>query len=267
MAFNEMQVFLSMKDLESAAMFFPMGKLANRIRFVRNQAKLTQEKFAEALGTVDGVKVSRGAVGNWERNKGISRANLAAIAEKFGASLDWLETGRGDLPQNSSGSEDSTLTTLPNKYNLSENEKQNARLGSSIGGFTRIPIRGKGMGGEDGYMILADQYFGSVLAPPSLVDVPDAYAVYVVGDSMLERYQDGEIVYVHPYAPVRKKDYCVIQISKGDGESSYGFVKRFISMDDHQLKVEQLNPKKIITWSRNRVIAVHRIIMGGGDLL
>lgn len=253
-----------MKDTESPAMFFPMGKLANRIRFVRKQAKLSQERFADALGTVEGAKVTRGAVGNWELGKGISRTNLSAIADKFGVSLDWLESGRGDLPQNVNASvEDRALTGPQNPLNLSEQTKQNARFGEAVGGFARIPIRGKGMGGKDGYVILADQYLGDVLAPPALVDVPDAYAVYVIGDSMLERYQHGEIVYVHPYAPVRKDDDCVIQISMGDGDPPHGFVKRFVSLDDNQLKVLQLNPRKILTFPRGRVLAVHRIIMGG----
>lgn len=253
-----------MKDQESPAMFFPMGKLANRIKFVRKQSKLSQERFAEALGTVDGVKVSRGAVGNWELGKGISRVNLAAIADKFGVSLDWLESGRGDIPQSVNASVESpSLTTEEKAHNLREQTITNARLGEAVSGFVRIPIRGVGMGGKEGYLILQDQYLGDVLAPPKLVDVPDAYAVYVIGDSMLERYQHGEIVYVHPYAPVRKDDDCIVQISMGDGEPPHGFVKRFVSMDDHQLKVRQLNPKKVLTFPRGKVIAVHRIIMGG----
>ncbi|BBB99374.1 phage repressor protein C with HTH and peptisase S24 domain [Bradyrhizobium elkanii USDA 61] len=253
-----------MKDAESPAMFFPMGKLANRIKFVRKRAKLSQEKFAEALGTVEDVKVTRGAVGNWELGGGISRGNLAAIAEKFGVSLDWLESGRGELPQTVNAPSDAQpLTSNQKPHTLTDQIKQNARIGEGVGAFTRIPIRGKGMGGKEGYLILADQYLGDVLAPPALVDVPDAYAVYVIGDSMLERYQHGEIVYVHPYAPVRKDDDCVIQISMGDGEPPHGFVKRFVSMDDAQLKVRQLNPKKVITFPRNKVLAVHRIIMGG----
>lgn len=253
-----------MKDHESPAMFFPMGKLANRIKFVRKRAKLSQERFAEALGTVEGVKVTRGAVGNWELGKGISRVNLSAIADKFGVSLDWLESGRGEIPQNVNTPVVSpALTEHEKPLNLREQIKTNARLGEAVGGFTRIPIRGIGMGGKEGYLILQDQYLGEVLAPPALVDVPDAYAVYVIGDSMLERYQHGEIVYVHPYAPVRKDDDCVVQISMGEGEPPHGFVKRFVSMDDQQLKVRQLNPKKVLTFPRGRVIAVHKILMGG----
>ncbi|MET4197249.1 phage repressor protein C with HTH and peptisase S24 domain [Bradyrhizobium sp. LA3.X] len=255
-----------MKATENPAMFFPMAKKSNRIKWVRERAELTQEEFARALNTMEGVKVTRGAVGNWERENGDmpSLRNLAAIAEKFGVSLDWLQTGHGEVPQSVEVSVDSLpLTGQQKPHNLSGQTKTNARLGDAVSGFSKIPIRGRGMGGRQGYLILEDQYLGDVLAPPALADVPDAYAVYVIGDSMLERYQHGEIVFVHPYAPVRKDDDCVVQISMGDGEPPHGFVKRFVSMDDHQLKVRQLNPKKVLTWPRNRVIAVHRIVMGG----
>src|SRR5882757_6856818 len=116
-----------MKVIESPAMFFPMGKMANRIKFVRKQAKLSQERFAEALGTVEDVNVTRGAVGNWERGGGISRANLAAIAEKFGISLDWLESGRGELPQSiNTPVEAPVLTANQKPHTLAEQIKQNA---------------------------------------------------------------------------------------------------------------------------------------------
>lgn len=244
-------------------MFFPMGKLANRIKWVRKRAGLSQERFAEALGTVEDVKVTRGAVGNWELGGGISRANLAAISEKFVVPLDWLEFGRGEIPQKVSTPVEIPLTTSQTSHNLETQFRQNARLSDTVVGFTRIPVRGIGMGGSEGYLILSDQYLGDVLAPPALADVPDAYAVYVIGDSMLERYRHGEIVYVHPYAPVRKDDDCVIQVASGEGEPPHGFVKRFVSMDDKHLKVLQLNPRKFMTFPRERVLAVHRIIMGG----
>jgi phage repressor protein C with HTH and peptisase S24 domain len=252
-----------MKDSQPPAIFFPMGKLANRIKFIRKRARLSQERFAETLGTVEGVRVTRGAVGNWELGGGISRSNLAAISDKFGVPLDWLEFGRGDIPQKVGSDAEIQLTEGQDPRNVSDQAKQNARLGGTVNGFVRIPIRGKGMGGKEGYLILGDQYLGEVLAPPALADVPDAYAVYVIGDSMLERYRHGEIVYVHPYAPVRRDDDCVVQISMGDGEPPHGFVKRFLSLDDKQLRVLQLNPKKVLIFPANRVMAIHRIIMGG----
>jgi hypothetical protein len=34
-------------------------------------------------------------------------------------------------------------------------------------------------------------------------------------------------------------------------------------MDDKSLKLLQLNPRKVLTFPRSQVMAVHRIIMGG----
>ncbi len=245
-------------------MFFPMGKLANRIKYIRKQAGLSQEKFAEALGTVEGVKVTRGAVGNWELGKGISRANLAAIADRFNTPLDWLEFGRGDLPSKGNLAGTSPLTDLPKSNIVPEHYTQNARIGEPVRGFARIPIRGQGMGGKDGVLIFhSDLNLGDTEAPPRLADVPDAYAVYVVGDSMLERFRHGEVVYVHPYMPVRKDDDCVVQIRVREGDAPLGYIKRFVSMDDKKLKLLQLHPRKVLTFPRSQVMAVHRIIMGG----
>lgn len=245
-------------------MFFPMGKLANRIRFVRKQHKMSQERFAEALGTVEGIKVTRGAVGNWELGKGISRANLAAIADRFKVNLDWLEFGKGEMPLKSTFEEAEKAVDKQSKGDAESHRiAQNALIGQKITGFARIPIRGQGMGGSEGVLIFSDQNFGDVLAPPALADIPDAYAVYVVGDSMLERFQHGEVVYVHPYVPVRKNDDCVIQISTGDGQPPIGYIKRFVSYDDKTLRVRQLNPPKVLTFPREKVISLHRIVMGG----
>lgn len=49
----------------------------------------SQIDFADRLG------VSRGAVGNWETGKDISRASVQKIVETFDVSYDWLASGRG----------------------------------------------------------------------------------------------------------------------------------------------------------------------------
>jgi len=64
-----------------------------RIKLVRTAKGMTQQEFAEFLGGV-----TRGAVGNWELEKGITGANMELVARKTGASLDWLMTGCGDAP-------------------------------------------------------------------------------------------------------------------------------------------------------------------------
>lgn len=142
--------------------------------------------------------------------------------------------------------------------------EQNASIGVPIDLSHRVPLMGRGMGGKDGAIIFnADENLGTVAAPPGLRGVPKAYAVYVVGNSMLDRYAQGEVVYVDPRLTPHKGDYVVAQIAMGDGEPDHGYVKRFISLDDKKLKLEQLNPRKFLTFPRTRVRAVHVIVMGG----
>lgn len=156
------------------------------------------------------------------------------------------------------------LTTPPRVPDYPETFLPNARIGEPVSGFARVPVRGKSMGGKDGALIFnTDQNMGDVLAPPVLMGVPDAYAVYVEGVSMLERFRPGEVVFVHPYLPVRKDDDCVVQISMGENEPPQGWIKRFVSRDDNRLKLLQLNPRKFLTFPSKRVISVHRIVMAG----
>ena len=62
--------------------------LGEKIREQRKQAGLSQEQLAEKL------KVSRQAITKWETDKGIPDvANLIAISDEFGLSLDELIKG------------------------------------------------------------------------------------------------------------------------------------------------------------------------------
>jgi transcriptional regulator with XRE-family HTH domain len=67
--------------------------IGRRIKHLRTQVLRiqSQREFAKRLGDL-----TRGAVGNWEVGKGIKQANLQRIADEFGASYEWLATGRGE---------------------------------------------------------------------------------------------------------------------------------------------------------------------------
>jgi phage repressor protein C with HTH and peptisase S24 domain len=94
--------------------------------------------------------------------------------------------------------------------------------------------------------------------------IPDAYAVYVAGASMEPRYFPEEIVYVHPRLPVWAGDFVVAQIATGvDGDPPEAYVKQLVSMDGKKLRLKQFNPKKTFSFPANKVVSVHKIIMGG----
>ena len=85
----------------------------------------------------------------------------------------------------------------------------------------------------------------------------NAYAVFVVGTSMEPRFNTGEILYVDPSAPVRRGPDVVVQIND-DGELR-AVVKQFKNADDKLVRVEQLNPRKEITFDKNTVTALHAV--------
>lgn len=141
---------------------------------------------------------------------------------------------------------------------------QNARLGGAVALTATLPVYGQAVSGRDGKFVLNGNKIADIIAPPTLAGVPDAYAVYIVGESMEPRYFAGEAVFVNPRAPVRRGDFVVAQIHDSeDRPSPDAYVKRFVSMDDRLLRLEQYNPRKTMEFPRKKVASVHRIVMGG----
>jgi len=124
-----------------------------------------------------------------------------------------------------------------------------------------IPVYGHAVGGKDGEFVLTGNQVSEVPAPPSLSHVRDAYAVYVVGDSMEPRYFAGETVFVNPRLPISRGAFVVAQISKGEEAGPRAYVKRFVSQDAKRLRLEQYNPKKMLEFAMSAVVAIHRIVM------
>jgi len=155
------------------------------------------------------------------------------------------------------------LTTSASESATEPNSRDNATFAGAVSLTKKIPAYGQAMGGKHGEFILNGNKVADILAPASLNDVHDAYAVYVAGDSMEPRYFAGEAAFVHPGLPVRKGDFVVAQIAAEEGSPPLAYVKRFLSMDDKRLRLEQLNPKKTMEFPRKRVVSVHLILMAG----
>jgi phage repressor protein C with HTH and peptisase S24 domain len=155
------------------------------------------------------------------------------------------------------------LTKQVPVYDAEQNSRDNARLGGAVSLTHTVPVYGQAMGGKHGEFVLNGNKVGDILAPSSLIGVSDAYAVYIAGDSMESRYFAGEVAFVHPGLPVRKGDFVVAQIADDEGAAPLAFVKRFLSMDEKRLRLEQLNPRKTLEFPRKRVVSVHLILMAG----
>ncbi len=217
-----------------------IGKRLIAVR--RARGDLTQAGFAKPLS------VTRGAVGNWERGKGIKRENLVAVADAYHVSLEWLSTGRGKMDA------------------ISQNslEPENAIIGDKLlERGTYIPLYGQAVAGRDGEFVLNGNELDRILAPPSLTPIRGAYAVTVSGDSMEPRYFDGETVFVDPERRVKRGDFVVAQVQAKENGPLLGYVKRFVRHNDDELVLTQYHPEKELRFPHSSVVSVHYIVMGG----
>jgi transcriptional regulator with XRE-family HTH domain len=103
MTFNTFQAELSRHERQPFIMLLDMDTSAERISFIRKGMGLTQDEFTEALNEVLKASgqppVTRGAVGNWEREggTGLAMRNLQALSELTGATIYSSFTGAGDV--------------------------------------------------------------------------------------------------------------------------------------------------------------------------
>jgi SOS-response transcriptional repressor LexA len=166
---------------------------------------------------------------------------------------------------------DMALALGVSKIYLSEGAdppEPNATIGGTVREpRNRIQILGMAAGGDDGRFLLNGETAGYADMPASLEAVRTAYAVYVHGESMLPRYEPGEVVFVNPNRPVRPGDYVVAQIQDGPNAEISAYVKKFISKSSKELVLEQLNPPKeqdkLMRFPARHVKAVHRILRSG----
>lgn len=69
-----------------------MENISARIKAVRKAAKMTQPQFAKEIG------IGWETVAAWEQGRAApGKSRLYVIADKFGVSLHWLETGEGEI--------------------------------------------------------------------------------------------------------------------------------------------------------------------------
>jgi phage repressor protein C with HTH and peptisase S24 domain len=118
--------------------------------------------------------------------------------------------------------------------------------------------------GPDGWSLWNGEVIEMTSRPPNLAGAAQAYAVYVVGDSMEPRYHSGELVYVHPGRPVDVGAYVLVQVKpKDDGDAPRAVVKRLLRRSATKVTLEQFNPKKTIELKTSDVISIHRVVGSG----
>jgi len=118
-----------------------------------------------------------------------------------------------------------------------------------------IPIRSAARGGGDQEMFLADGPIGYTARPANLGGVRGAYAIYMVGDSMEPRYEQGWLLHVNPFKPpTRGRDVVVYKTGQAV------LIKQFVRWDGDALVLHQLNPPGDLRIPRDGVLECHLVV-------
>ena len=125
-----------------------------------------------------------------------------------------------------------------------------------------VPVLGTAAGaGVGAFQMDAGNVIDYARRPPGLAGAKDAYAIYVVGDSMSPRYEEGDPVFVHPHRPVLAGDYVVVQVKSRPSGEVEAYIKRLSRRTERWLYLDQLNPAgTTIKIAADTVVAVHKIL-------
>jgi phage repressor protein C with HTH and peptisase S24 domain len=124
-----------------------------------------------------------------------------------------------------------------------------------------VPVLGTGVGGDEGDFRFNGQTIDYAPRPPGIEGKKDVFVVYIVGDSMAPRFEDGDPAYIDPHRRPKPRDYVVVEL-KGDddGEAGDAFVKRLVRRSGGKVVVEQHNPPKELVFDEGDVARLHRVI-------
>jgi len=130
-----------------------------------------------------------------------------------------------------------------------------------------VKVLGVAIGGSEGDFLINGEVVDRVRRPPALVDVKDAFALYLAGDSMAPRYEPGDLIYLNPARAPRPGDDVVIELlPERDGDGHPAYVKRLLRRSPTAVKVAQFNPQKEIEIPTKRIRAIYRV-MSAAELL
>lgn len=222
------------------------------IKELREKLKISQSALADAVGTSQ-PQIKRLEGGD----RKLTKEWAERLSPHLGVAPEALLFGLPDGVE-------SIKVNSPTDAAQQEIELPNAVIRAKVEGLGRkIPVYGQAVGGVDGEFLMNGTVLYEVMAPPVISHISGAYAVSVSGESMVPRYEDGEICFVDPKRRVKKGDYVIAQIRQEEHGPLLAYVKRFIRQNSIELVLEQFNPPKELRFAGNTVVSVHYIALAG----
>jgi phage repressor protein C with HTH and peptisase S24 domain len=217
-----------------------------RLRSAREAAGLSQSALARAIG------VKPQSIQALESGKARRTTHLLAIARILRVDPSWLESGNGALSRPAGDA-------APGR----EVAEDRVEL-PPVGELPRdVPVYGVAAGGKGSW---ADFHFNGELIdhvrrPWGLQHAANVFAVHVIGSSMAPRYEEGDLVFVHPGRPVRIGDDVIVELHGPEGQTGDCLIKRLVRRSPSRLILAQFNPPRDdIEIAMEQVKHIYRIL-------
>lgn len=220
---------------------WPMTEtLGSVLRTARKQRGYVQRQIAEV------AKVSIPAVGQWERDENqITMENLRKVAEFL--RIDPVAAYKGELRYLDEGSD------------LSEVERVTDTLPVDLGPED-VEIRGVSVGGDDGDFSWNGQIVGYARRPAGIARVRNVFAVHVIGDSMVPRFEPGDLLYCGGREPVPGEDVVIEMFPEGTETVGKAYIKRLVNRSKSQIVCKQYNPPREMEFNPYAIKGMFRVI-------
>jgi phage repressor protein C with HTH and peptisase S24 domain len=118
-----------------------------------------------------------------------------------------------------------------------------------------IPVRSAARGGDEQEMFLRDGPIDFIRRPGALAQVAEAYAIYMLGDSMFPRFRQGQLLHVNPFKPPQPGTGVVV-VKRNDAV----LIKEFLRRDSRRLVIKQYNPEQLIEVPNEDIVDLHTIV-------
>ncbi len=214
--------------------------MENRLRHWRTHRGLTLEQLAEAAETSHQqiMRLERG-----ERR--LTLDWMIRLAKPLGIEPRDLLPASPDPP------------TSPPRPSAPAKAPSRAPRALVTGGLASdlIPVRGAARGGLEQEMFLEDGPIDYTPRPPCLAQARDAYALYVVGDSMMPRFRPGMLLFVNPHRPPRRETGVVV-IKR----NAIVLIKEYVELKEDCLVLHQHNPDCFLEILRNEITSFHCVV-------
>ncbi|MDD3289081.1 MAG: LexA family transcriptional regulator [Alphaproteobacteria bacterium] len=200
----------------------------NRIRELRRQRNMTLQQLAESIGT------SKSQIDKLE--KGARRLTVEWMVRLSKP----LCCNPGDLMGGISGFEI-------------------INFGSSSS-FTRpessLPVKSASESAKNKEIIITDEIIDRVPRPYYLSHAKDAYAIYMVGDSMSPMYRPRQLLFINPHKPPTPG--CGVILTQTDGRV---FINEFIKQKPTGVILREHRPKpRDFTIPQTAISTIHAIV-------